>query len=129
MESPIIGIVSGLVIIMVIWLAMMMQASTMEGLDDLTRQNNERLGYKAAGALHMLERGERTGVLTRGQYNSLQENCAEEVSGFESGPLVIDESDCGQVFTPLPVPLQIIESDGSITNTHLMVGETSEGIN
>lgn len=122
-------VVASVVIILVIVLSIRMQISTMEGLDELTVENNQRLAYKSAGSMHILNEGERVGVLTRDRYYDITENCAEDVQGFDGGPLVLEKFDCGNVNTPLPVPLQIIESDGDITNTDLMVGETNEGFN
>jgi hypothetical protein len=122
-------VVGSVVIILVIVLSIRMQISTMEGLDELTVENNQRLAYKSAGSLHITSKGDRTGVLTRDQYNDMTENCAEEISGFARDPLVLEKANCGDIVTPLPVPLQIIEPDGEIINTRLMVGETSEGFN
>jgi hypothetical protein len=123
-------VVGSVVIILVIVLSIRMQISTMEGLDELTVENNQRLAYKSAGALHVTSEGEnRAGVITRDQYNDMAENCAESIPGFARDPLVLEKANCGDIVTPLPVPLQIIEPDGEIINTRLMVGETSEGFN
>lgn len=129
MDDVLPFVVGSMMIILVVVFAIQMQISTMEGLNELTIENNQRLAYKSAGSFHMLNKGERTGVLARDQYNEMKENCAEKIDGFSRDPLVMEDANCGNVVNPLPVPMQIIESDGKITNTQMMVGETSEGFN
>jgi hypothetical protein len=129
MKDVIPFVVGSILIILVILLSIRMQISTMQGLDELTVENNQRLGYKAAGSLHVLDNGDRVGVLTREEYRQVKQNCAENTPGFSGEPLTLDNANCPELEIPLPVPLQIIEEDGSITNTNMMVGETSEGIN
>jgi hypothetical protein len=129
MKDVIPFVVGSILIILVILLSIRMQISTMQGLDELTVENNQRLGYKAAGSLHILDNGDRVGVMTREEYRQVKQNCAENTPGFGGEPLTLDNANCPELEIPLPVPLQIIEEDGSITNTNMMVGETSEGIN
>ncbi|MFT4892298.1 MAG: hypothetical protein ACI8Z7_000065 [Candidatus Nanohaloarchaea archaeon] len=122
-------VIGSVLIILVILLSIRMQISTMQGLDELTVENNQRLGYKAAGSMHVLDEGDRIGVMTRQEYRQIKQNCAETVPGFGGEPLTLDNADCPELEIPLPVPLQIVEEDGQITNTRMMVGESSEGFN
>lgn len=128
MEDVMPFVVASLVIILVILLSIRMQISTMEGLNDLTVENNERLGYKAAGSFHILNQGDRVGVLTEDQYSDMAQNCAQSVSGFSGDPLTLGDAGCSEVRVGLPVPLQIIQN-GNVQNRQMKVGETSEGIN
>lgn len=122
-------VIGSVLIILVIILSIRMQISTMQGLDELTVENNQRLGYKAAGSLHIMDRGERIGVLTREDYVEAKQNCAEEIPGFSGDPLTLSNAGCSEVEIPLPVPIQVVGSEGRIDNGQMLVGETSEGIN
>lgn len=127
MEDVMPYIVASVVVIMLILVSIRMQVSMMEGLNDITVVNNDRLGYKSAGAFHILNEEKRYGVLTREQYDNLKNNCAQSVSGFQGNPMTLGDANCGEVIKPLPVPIMILESGNENTYKKMKVGETSEG--
>ena len=129
MEDVLPYVAASVMIILIILVSIKMQISMMEGLNDLTVENNDRLGYKTAGSFQFLTKGERFGVLTREQYDSLKDNCGQSVDGFSGKPLTLEDAGCSEVITPLPVPLMIVEPEAENSYKKMEVGETSEGFN
>jgi len=129
MEDVLPYVAASVMIILIILVSIKMQISMMEGLNDLTVENNDRLGYKSAGSFQFLTKGERFGVLTREQYDSLKDNCGQSVDGFSGEPLTLGDAGCSEVITPLPAPLMIVEPEAENSYKKMKVGETSEGFN
>lgn len=146
-------LVASVFLIILITFTIRLQASTIEELDKVTMENNQRLSYKAAGSTHILGEGERFGVLTETQYKRLTQACGSFTPGFSGDPLTLKSSDCESLY-PLPVPVQVLvtgEEDTSysnrfeiseynirktrrknfdyVINTRLGIGETNEGFN
>lgn len=122
MDDVVTYIVAAVFIILLILISIRMQISTIDGLSQVTVENNDRLGLKAAGAMHIYNQSERQGVLTEDQFEELQSTCASGVKGFNADLLILRSSDCTEAVIPLPVPLQVEGEDG-VQNLNLIIGE------
>lgn len=133
MENKVIAVIfASVILLFFIMISIKMQISTIDGLNQVTTETNERLGYKAAGSFHLLMKGDEFGTLDQDGYEQLKtstsDGCIANIPGFgQNEPLRFDDGDCGDVTKPLPVPLRINVQGGEDIMYNLDVGESNEG--
>lgn len=126
-------IIASVFLLLFITISIKMQVSTINGMNEVTVETSERIGYKAAGSMQILDEGENFGVLSAKQYNNLKQSagtgCSADLPGFgPDEPLRFNDETCGEVVRPLAIPLTVKDPDGE-NFYNLTVGESSEGFN
>ena len=133
MEADVLPFIIGSVILLFfVTISVQMQISTIQGMNDVTVETSERIGYKAAGGLHMLK-NEEFGVMSSGEFEQMGSptgsGCTADLPGFgpEQTLRYGDEGECGETTRPIRTVLTV--RDNEITVHNISIGETSERVN